>query len=631
MSRIHLLDNSLIDKIAAGEVVERPASVVKELMENSIDAGATSLTVEIRDGGISYIRISDNGKGIPRDEIKTAFMRHATSKLNAFEDLEDILTLGFRGEALSSIASVADVEMVTKTAEDSEGTRLELNGGRVVNEEPAPLETGTVITVKNLFYNTPARRKFLKKPASESGYVSEVVNRIALGHPHIGIKYINNGNTVLQTSGSNDLKTAVFHIYGREQALKMTEASLSREGYSIKGLVGKPELSRANRTYESFFINGRYVKSTVVSNAAEDAYKGRLMTGRFPVFVLNMTVPKNTVDVNVHPTKLEVRFSDEDFIYELVYNAITKALSEEELIPRVNWSKPEKALKKEPVPVQTQIDLDREDFFYNSKPIEKSNDRVAEDLNVQDDRDKKSTISDIVNMLYGEDESHDEPSPIAKRSENPVAPPLRKTESEKKTDSKKKFFTHYKIIGQIFNTYWIIEQDDKMYMIDQHAAHERVLYEKLTKKMTEGETVSQLLLQPVAIKLSQSEKQVVEDNRELLESFGYEIEELGPDACALRAVPFVLDKPSNASFFLDLVDILRDKNLKSIYETKLDAIATMSCKAAVKGNNRLSLTEARALIEEMLSLENPFNCPHGRPTIIEMTKYELEKKFKRIV
>ena len=631
MSRIHLLDNSLIDKIAAGEVVERPASVVKELMENSIDAGATSLTVEIRDGGISYIRISDNGKGIPRDEIKTAFMRHATSKLNAFEDLEDILTLGFRGEALSSIASVADVEMVTKTAEDSEGTRLELNGGRIVNEEPAPLETGTVITVKNLFYNTPARRKFLKKPASESGYVSEVVNRIALGHPHIGIKYINNGNTVLQTSGSNDLKTAVFHIYGREQALKMTEASLSREGYSINGLVGKPELSRANRTYESFFINGRYVKSTVVSNAAEDAYKGRLMTGRFPVFVLNMTVPKNTVDVNVHPTKLEVRFSDEDFIYELVYNAITKALSEEELIPRVNWSKPEKTLKKEPVPVQTQIDLDREDFFYNSKPIEKSNDRVAEDLNVQDDRDKKSTISDIVNMLYGEDESHDEPSPIAKRSENPVAPPLRKTESEKKTDSKKKFFTHYKIIGQIFNTYWIIEQDDKMYMIDQHAAHERVLYEKLTKKMTEGETVSQLLLQPVAIKLSQSEKQVVEDNRELLESFGYEIEELGPDACALRAVPFVLDKPSNASFFLDLVDILRDKNLKSIYETKLDAIATMSCKAAVKGNNRLSLTEARALIEEMLSLENPFNCPHGRPTIIEMTKYELEKKFKRIV
>lgn len=648
MSRIHLLGNSLIDKIAAGEVVERPASVVKELMENSIDAGANSLTVEIRDGGTSYIRISDNGKGIPKDEIKIAFMRHATSKLNAFEDLEDILTLGFRGEALSSIASVSDVEMITKTINDSEGTRVELSGGNVTNEEVAPSETGTVIIVKNLFYNTPARRKFLKKPAVESGYVSEVVNRIALGHPHIGIKYINNGNTVLQTSGNNDLKTAVFHIYGKEQALKMVEASLSKEGYSIKGLVGKPELSRANRTYESFFINGRYVKSSVVSNAAEDAYKGRLMTGRFPVFVLNMTVPKNTVDVNVHPTKLEVRFSDEEFIYELVYNAITKALEGQELIPQVNWSKPKASEKKGTTALQTTLNLDG-DFVYNPKHVEGEKVVVAEDLSAKKEEEAKSTISDIVNMLYNDAEHNVSSNEVPKSEEKtentfkaeivgnrgekdvevqggPVKVPITKAEPEKK-----RFFNHYKIVGQIFNTYWIVEQDDKMYMIDQHAAHERVLYERLTKKITQGEVVSQILLQPVAVNLSQSEKQIVEDNRDLFENFGYEIEDLGNNACALRAVPFVFDNPSNVSFFTDLVDILRDKSLKSIYETKLDAIATMSCKAAVKGNNRLSLTEARVLIEEMLSLENPFNCPHGRPTIIEMTKYELEKKFKRIV
>lgn len=628
MSKIHLLDNTLIDKIAAGEVVERPASVVKELLENSIDAGATALTVEIRDGGTSYIRVSDNGKGIPRDEIRTAFMRHATSKLETFEDLDGILTLGFRGEALSSIASVADVEMVTRTAEDSEGTRIELSGGRVVDELPAAAEVGTIFTVKNLFYNTPARRKFLKKPATESGYVADVVNRIALGHPHIAIKYINNGNVMLQTSGNNDLRTTAFHIYGKENSLKLIEAELSKDGYSIKGLVGKPELSRANRTYENFFINGRYVKSAVVSSAVEEAYKGRLMTGKFPVFILNMTVPKSTVDVNVHPTKLEVRFSDDDFIYSLVYDAVDKALKGGEFIPRVEWSKTE----KKPEPVQTKLDTDRPKNIY----------RLAEDYG----KGSEASFSSIVQKVY-EDKGASGSDADSLRPSPGTLPEVTTPENKPKSVTEKvmepaverapeniprhKFFTHYRIVGQVFNTYWIVEQDDKMYMIDQHAAHERVLYEELTNKMRTGSNVSQILLQPIAVNLTEAEKEIVEENRQLLESFGYDIEELGPKACALRAVPFVFDEPSNAAFFLDIIDTLKDKSLKSIYDTKLDAIATMSCKAAVKGNDKLSFTEAKTLIERMLELENPFNCPHGRPTVIEMTRYELEKKFKRIV
>ncbi len=642
MDKIHLLDNSLIDKIAAGEVVERPASVVKELLENSIDAGANALTVEIREGGTSLIRISDNGRGIPKEEIRTAFMRHATSKLNTFEDLEDILTLGFRGEALSSIASVADVEMITKTAADEQGTKIELSGGKVIDETPAAAETGTIFTVKNLFYNTPARRKFLKKPTTESGYISEVVNKIALGHPHIAVKYINNGNVMLQTSGNGDLKTALFHIYGKEQANKMVEADLSKEGYKLKGLVAKPQLSRANRSYQTFFINVRYLKSSVLSSAAEEAYKGRLITGRFPVFVLNMTVPKNTVDVNVHPTKLEVRFSDEDFIYQLVYDTINKALKESELIPQVQWSKPEKK-SVQPKAEQTVIDIDANtDFAYNAPKPQKEKVVFAEDYNAAEpDNSKNDSFADIVNKLYEQkgapmaekqkrtDAIREEIKPEARHENKSVI--LDKT--EKKIEKPKRFFTHYKIVGQIFNTYWIVEQEDKMYMIDQHAAHERVLYERLTKKVNEGENVSQLLLQPIAVNLTEAEKQILEDNRSLLESFGYEIEELGPNACALRAVPFVFDTPSGAAFFLDIIDTLRanDRSIKSIYETKLDALATMSCKAAVKGNNKLSFTEAKALIEQMLELENPFNCPHGRPTIIEMTKYELEKKFKRIV
>ena len=645
MKTIHLLDNSLIDKIAAGEVVERPASVVKELLENSVDAGASVLEVEIKDGGTSYIRITDNGCGIPADELRTAFMRHATSKLEKFEDLEDIATLGFRGEALSSIASVAEVEMVTSCSDGGEGTRIVLSGGRVVEEKPSAARRGTTITVKDLFFNTPARRKFLKKPSAESGYVSETVNRIALGHPHISVKYINNGNVMLHTSGSGSLKEAVLSIYGRQQAASMLEARLSRGGYTLDGLVCKPSLSRANRSYESFFINGRYVRSSVVSGAVEEAYKGRLMNGRFPVFMLNMTVPANTVDVNVHPTKLEVRFSDESFIYSLVYDTAAKALGEAELIPQTEWGH----ASSEPV----REDREPERVIDPGK-IDEGRLRFAEDLSSEGSK-HGTAFADIVNRLYGgkTDEAKEERSDsdksantdmtktaesaaayapnTAKQAELPMDTAEDNEKNTASSDERKPFFTHYKIIGQVFNTYWIVEQDDKMYLIDQHAAHERVLYERLVKRVNEGDSVSQLLLQPIALSLTESEAAIVEENNSLLSEFGYDIEQLGPGAYALRAVPFVFDSPAGAPFFLDIIDVLKDKTLKSIYDTKPDALAAMSCRAAVKGGNRLSLTEAKALIEQMLELENPFNCPHGRPTIIEMSKYELEKKFKRVL
>lgn len=642
MNNIRLLDNNLINKIAAGEVVERPASVVKELMENSIDAGATSITVEIKEGGISLIKITDNGKGIPKEELKTAFLRHATSKLRTLDDLEDIMTLGFRGEALSSIASVAQVEMITKTKDSQVGHKIVINGGVVEKEEESAGNNGTVFTMKNLFYNTPARRKFLKKPATEGGYVSEVVNRIALGHPEIAIKYINNGNTIMQTNGSGDVKSVVLYIYGRQMASQMIETSYSKDGFTVEGLIAKPELSRGNRNYENFFINGRYIKSNIVQNAVEEAYKGKLMVGKFPVFVLNLKVPANTVDVNVHPTKLEVRFSDDNLIYDIMYNAVLKALKKTELIPEVTWDKPKKVksdnvqgtlediafnntVENKAENIETKAVVEN-DFKYDDKPIF-SNQSVAEKA-----PEPKNPVLNAINKVYQEP-YYNEEKPIEKPAETEnisKKPEEKPILNEQKEEKRKPFFNNYRIVGQLFATYWIVEQNNCMYLIDQHAAHERALYEDFTEKFKNSQISSQQLLQPIAVNLSEGEKVIVEENMELLESFGFEIEEFGARTYAIRAVPYVFNSPSNVSFFMDIVDTLADKNLKSIYDTKEDAIAMMSCKAAVKGNDRLSYSEAQELIQRLLSLQDPFTCPHGRPTIIEMTKYELEKKFKRI-
>ena len=678
MAKIHVLDNSLINKIAAGEVVERPASVVKELVENSIDAGATTVSVEIQNGGISLIKITDNGKGIPEDEIETAFLRHATSKLNTFDELGNIMTLGFRGEALSSIASVAQVEMITKTNDSEARTKICLEGGKITGKQPCAATTGTVFTVSNLFFNTPARRKFLKKPSAESGHVSDVIYRIALGHPEVSIKFVNNGSTVFQTNGNGDLSAAVLYLYGKDMAQALVPVSLERDGYRISGLIAKPELNRGNRSYENFFINGRFIRSSLVSRAVEDAYKGRLMVGKFPVFMLNLSVPPNTVDVNVHPTKLEVRFQNENFIYDLLYSAVFNTLKKLVLIPKTQWDAP-KAKPYVPPKTETPVIPKREETVQIKEeiPVKETAETIKtefpqklvdEDLLLLKEPHKKGENADLsLKMMKAveliarsaeKDEKTDEKpeekteeKTEVRAEEKPVSenkpqemPPVTQTEDRSAAKAHEQqdfldkiedihcFFNNYKIVGQLFNTYWIVEQGDSMYMIDQHAAHERALYEEILAKLAEDSDrpVSQLLLQPVAINVTAAEAAVIEDNRELLENFGFDIEPFGANAYALRAVPYILKEPSNAGFFTEILDMLKEQPVSTPYQARLDAIATMSCKAAVKGHDKLSYSEAKELIERILKLENPFSCPHGRPTIIEMSKYELEKKFKRI-
>ncbi|MBR1445074.1 MAG: DNA mismatch repair endonuclease MutL [Firmicutes bacterium] len=673
MKKIHILDSSLINKIAAGEVVERPSSVVKELTENSIDAGATSITIEIEEGGISLIRITDNGSGIEKDQIETAFLRHATSKLYEFDELEDIATLGFRGEALSSIASVSQVEMVTKTKDDSTGIRFEISGGEVKGKSDIGCADGTSIIMRNLFYNTPARRKFLKKASTEGGYVADAVNRIALGHPEIAFRFINNGSTVLQTNGSGDIKTAIFKVYGKEVAKKMLPVKYEKDGYSISGMVAESDMNRANRSYENFFIAGRYIKSSTVQSAVEAAYEGRLMTGKFPVFVLNMSVPANTVDVNVHPTKLEVRFSDETFIYDMIKKAVENALESGVMIPKTEikeksytqtaGSKPiiaaEKQKELEEILLTEEPTIFYDDIANNNN---NNNIEVAETAPIYEKNEKKINFE----LLFDKDKTESREEKKSKNVDNFVDKLITNGENRSKTVDKypeidkkavytvdksvdklttdvnkeevvneKPFFDNYRIVGQIFATYWIIEQKGSMYLIDQHAAHERVLYEEITEKKKSEKIVSQPLLQPMPINVSQRERAVIEENRDLLEKFGFELDDFGINSYALRAVPYIFDSPVTAAFFTEIVDMLADTDKKNgienIYDLKTEKLASMSCKAAVKGNNRLSYEEAKALIEKILKAKNPFNCPHGRPTIVELTKYEIEKMFKRVL
>lgn len=669
MQKIRLLDSKTINKIAAGEVVESPKSVVKELTENAIDAGASSVTVEIRDGGISYIRISDNGSGIPKEQVKSAFLRHATSKMTQIEDLEHIFTLGFRGEALASIAAVAQVEMLTKTRDEETGTRILISAGEIEAMEDAACREGTSITVKNLFYNVPARRKFLKKPATESGYVSDLINKIALGHPEVAIQYINNGNTVLHTAGNNDPKTAVFYVYGKDAANNMLPISYKKGEYAVTGLIGRPELCRANRNYENLFINGRFIKNAVVSSAVEDAYKTKLIIGKFPVFVLNLEVEPALVDVNVHPAKLEVRFKNDDEVYEFFYNAVSKALQETVLIPKAVLEKkpkekqpqpeqqtlmetpkkaemPEKAAmmpteKPTERPKMEAVILSKEekaqlDIPKMEKPVETRPTAVAGGRSVDELLKRKPSGFGVAQKaepyLKKEPVKQElpkaEPVQEAKKTEPPkqVEIPLQK---EEKTEEKKPFFRDYRIIGQVFRTYWIVEQGECLYLIDQHAAHERILYEELMKKFKEEKVISQRMLTPLMLNLTPMETEVLRNNKELLESFGFELEDFG-GKFALRSTPYLLQNPTGMGFFTDILDRLAEERITNVYDTKILAVATMACKAAVKGHDVLSVREAEALIHQLLQLEHPFTCPHGRPTIVELTRYEMEKMFKRI-
>jgi len=670
MQKIRLLDSKTINKIAAGEVVESPKSVVKELTENSIDAGASSVTVEIKDGGISYIRISDNGSGIPKEQVKSAFLRHATSKMTQIEDLEHIFTLGFRGEALASIAAVSQVEMLTKTREEETGTRICISAGEIEVMEDAACREGTTIIVKNLFYNVPARRKFLKKPATESGHVSDLINKIALGHPEVAIQYINNGNTVLHTAGNNDPKTAVFYVYGKEAANNMLPISYKKGEYAVTGLIGKPELCRANRNYENLFINGRFIKNAVVSSAVEDAYKTKLIIGKFPVFVLNLEVEPALVDVNVHPAKLEVRFKNDDEVYEFFYNAVSKVLQETVLIPKAVLDKKPKekqtepeqqtlteVLKKEELPVkQTEPTKEKpkmEGVILSE--VEKAKLHIPKTENYPETKTSVSNGGRSVDELLKRKPSgfgvaqKAEPylkketvkQEIPKRGlpkaepakETVKAEPPKQVEipvvTEEKQEEKKPFFHDYKIVGQVFRTYWIVEQAECLYLIDQHAAHERILYEELMNKFKEEKVISQRMLTPLMLNLTPMETEVLKNNKELLESFGFELEDFG-GKFALRSTPYLLKNPSTVGFFTDILDRLAEERITNVYDTKILAVATMACKAAVKGHDVLSVREAEALIHQLLKLEHPFTCPHGRPTIIELTRYEMEKMFKRI-
>ena len=632
MSIIKLLDSQTINKIAAGEVVERPSSVVKELCENAIDAKASAITIEIKEGGLTLIKISDNGIGIEKKQAETAFLRHATSKIEKIDDLNNIYSLGFRGEALATIAAISQVEMITKTFEQETGYKIEISGGNIVSTEDYAATTGTVISVKNIFFNVPARRKFLKKTATESGYIADVINKIALSHPEISIKYINNGNTMLHTSGNNDLKTAVYHVYGKDISQKMIEINNISGDLKIDGLMGKPEISRGNRNYENLFINGRFVKNENVSQAIEDAYKTRLVVGKFPVFVLSLTLNSDMVDVNVHPAKLEVRFKDEDMIYDFVYTSVFEALKQLILIPEADWESKASPMVKEFIekqapPINIPSIKDSQQTL-NEEILNSSNNKITYTKPVvnYDELQKLYKSEFVSDKIKGNKNRIEE----KKLSYIPQIEEPKAKEDKPKEEHKKSFFNDYKIIGQIFSTYWIIEQGNSIYMIDQHAAHERILFEEIYSKFKDNSSVSQRLLQPLLLNLSEKEKDLLEKNMDLMNDFGFEIEGFVSREYALKSVPYVFKNPENLDFFNEILDTIDNSSVNNVYNMKEQAIATIACKAAVKANDKLSVQEAINMIQKLLELENPFNCPHGRPTTIELTKYELEKKFKRI-
>lgn len=698
MSKIALLNQETIDKIAAGEVIERPSSVVKELVENAIDAGASAITVEIKEGGTSFIRITDNGCGIEHDEVPLAFLRHSTSKIKSAEDLMCVHSLGFRGEALSSIAAIARVELITKTFDALTGTRYLIEGSKEVAMEEIGAPDGTTFLVKDLFFNTPARRKFLKTPQTEGTYISDMLEKLALSHPDISFKYINNNQTRLHTSGNGNRKDLIYHIYGRDIASSLLEVNYESELFSVSGFIGKPLINRGNRNYENYFINGRYIKSSILSKAIEEAYKSFLMQHQYPFTVLYFTFPGETLDVNVHPTKMELRFDNNKEIYRQLCDALYGVLSHRELIPDVpvDEKKAEDTVKhvyKESIPepfekrrineirsnaaqrveraykpaVPTRVTV-RENT--DSFGQENRSSIVRESTSAQVQGKTGQTTSSGVKIipvgetpvmglnqfpksettqavleqkkktdLNGGSDCQNEISTSQKNvsegqdtNTSPVEAPEQMTLESMSPD----FLTRdakkmHRIIGQLFKTYWLIEYEDKLYIIDQHAAHEKVLYERTMARLHEKEYTSQAISPPIVLSLDAKEQEMLERYRKDIERLGYEIENFGGREYMISAVPDNLFSIDMKDLFIEMLDDFSNLTGRETPDLIMEKVASMSCKAAVKGNDALSLPEIDALIEELLTLDNPFNCPHGRPTIIAMSKYEIEKKFKRIV
>ena len=671
MGKIAVLDQQTIDKIAAGEVVERPASVVKELVENAIDAGATQVTVEIKEGGIGYIRITDNGSGMEKDDIPVAFLRHSTSKIRSADDLLGVSSLGFRGEALSSISAVAMVELITKTKENDLGSRCCIEGGVQKSLEEIGAPDGTTFIIRNLFYNTPARKKFLKSEMSEASAIHELMTHLAMSHPEVGFKVLIGGQMRIQTSGNGNLKDVIYHLYGRDVAMRLIEVDREEGPLHVRGFLGKPEISRGNRNYENYFVNGRYVKSKIIAKGIEDGYKTFMMQHRYPFVCLDIRMDGKMLDVNVHPTKMELRFSNQNLVYDLLERMTKDALSGRELIPEVTLDEPKKqvvTLEKAPQsaavpqpmrpaerstanpamkltmpteqrsPVQTV--REPESTYQVQKPEQKV---PLEKMWTTPEPQKEPVKPQDKNLEYFMEQMRKRVEERYKAPEQPVAAPEapapdeqppQKPEQLDLFDGKllsKEAAVHHVIIGQLFDTYWLVQFGEKLYIIDQHAAHEKVLYERLMKDLRNRTFQSQMLSPPIILNLSMQEEELFLKYRSCFTEMGFEIEEFGEKAYAVRAVPANLPGVARREILMELLDSLSDITGSGNSESLMDKVASMSCKAAVKGNHQMSAMEAKALIDELLSLENPYNCPHGRPTIISMSKYELEKKFKRIV
>ena len=693
MPDIHVLDQNTINHIAAGEVIERPASVVKELLENAIDAKASAITVEIKEGGIGFIRITDNGCGIDKKDVKIAFLRHSTSKIMSAEDLVTVSSLGFRGEALSSIAAVGQVELITKTKGELTGVRYVIEGGQEKAFEEVGVPDGTTFIVRNLFFNTPARRKFLKSAVTEGGYISDIVERIALSHPEVSVRFIVNGQNKLHTSGNGNLKDVIYGVFGRDIAANLLEIKAENEFMKISGFIGKPIISRGNRNYENYFINGRYIKSSLISKAIEEAYKSFMMQHKYPFTALHISIDGSLLDVNVHPTKMELRFRNQEQIYPYILKLVGDTLLGKELIPETvcddektekakinNELKEQKKLvaykplaepfevnrrnevaekKVDKSPINNPIESNKENTFARpafSKPVitkpiiskpEITEKKETKEIIVSDEKQvtpkeeiKSQNISCVVNdnsefiENYNNFKKSEEKAKVTEKEnveEVKASKPEQLTLFEEKLLTKEAREKHV-LIGQVFDTYWIVQFGDKMFIIDQHAAHEKVLYERTLAKYRERKAMSQSINPPIILTVSMSEEAILKQYMDIFTDFGYEIEHFGGKEYCVRAVPYDLYSISKEDLLIEILDNLSDEVGGRITPQAItEKIASMSCKAAVKGNNKLSDAEANKLIDELLTLENPYNCPHGRPTIISMSKYELEKKFKRVL
>ena len=704
MRKIAVLDQNTIDKIAAGEVVERPSSVVKELVENAIDAGSTAITVEITDGGKKLIRITDNGSGMEAEQVPLAFLRHATSKIEKVEDLTHIASLGFRGEALSSIAAVSQVELITKTPSAISGTRYVIEGGKEQSLEEMGAPEGTTFLIRNLFYNTPARSKFLKSDMTEASYINTLMEQLALSHPEISFKYIQNRQVKLSSSGNYSVKDVIYSVYGREIAKALLDVSYENDFMKIEGFVGKPEISRGNRTFENYYINGRYVKNRIITKAIEDGYKGLVMQHKFPFVSLRIEMDGNDLDVNVHPAKREVRFARETEVYTAIYETVRKVLTHRELIPQVSVGKDEPTSRTEqikpgnipepfevkrrqemyghpnrtaniashaaptasevrstaPVPsipynkptngtasygsAETthnssassadkykRVDSLRENPVYESQPFTKEEEEMFSGT-LKDGRNENSATETADYEVISEKPAESAPpevdnEPIKSQEQEP--PKQLELFEERLLAPESR--SRHRLIGQLFDTYWLVQFEDNFYIIDQHAAHEKVYYERFVKQFQSQNIQSQYVSPPLIVSLSLEEENLLKANKKYFRDFGFEIEPFGGREYSISAVPSSLLGMTEEELFLEMLDHLTADGSKDAFEIFASRLATMACKAAVKGNHSMSPQEADKLIDELLTLENPYNCPHGRPTIIAMSKTEIEKKFKRIV